>query len=530
MFEKVRRTLRSLRSHTSGNATLLMAFGMPALVGGTGIAVDVSQWYMWKRELQYAVDQSALAGAWARTDDSLKDKYVTRARQEFTANTSMTTTIATTPIVSLANYAGGSNNSVAVSATATQRLPFSSFLTGRSTTVYVFAQASFASGSTFTSCIIAVDDDADGAITIGGSSVLTAGCGMAALSSSESAIKVSGNPEIDAGWVLAKGGIDDWFDTHTDDEIHEHMSGLYDPFATLSPPNPTSSQTAKTYSCTPGATTTTANKTVVTTTSYSYWKGSNSNNAASFPTYSPKKPTTTSTTGPTNMTVANGTTAGTTSSSTDTWTKLSGSGQNTVWEKKTVAVATTYANVVVTTTQTQASVTPGTYTDLQVSCKTVFSSGVYILNGGQLKIPGQYQVTGAGVMFVLKGGASIHINGGSNVNLTAITAAELMAQGVNSVQANKLAGMLVFEDRSSTAGANANKLNGNAATVLNGTIYLPNSHISFEGTASVTSQCLMIAANMITITGNANMTTFCPAGVTEDTVVATEGGKVKLVA
>lgn len=529
MFEKVRSTLRNLRSHTSGNATLLMAFGMPALVGGTGIAVDVSQWYMWKRELQYAVDQSALAGAWARTDDGLKENYAARARQEFAANTSMTKTISTTPVVSLANYAGGSNNSVAVSATASQRLPFSSFLTGQSTTVYVFAQASFAAGSTFTSCIIAVDDDADGAVTIGGSSVLTAGCGIAALSDSETAIRVNGSPEIDAGWVLSAGGIDDWFDTHTDDEVHENLSGLYDPFAELSPPNPTASQTSKTYQCINGNTTTTADRTVVTTISYSYKRGSNSNNWSDY-AYSTPRAGSTTTTGPTNQTVANGTTNGTTSSTSTSSTRLSGSGQNAIWEVQTTTTQTTHANVLVTTTETQASVTPGTYTDLQISCKTVFSSGVYILNGGQLKIPGQYEVTGAGVMFVLKGGASIHVNGGSNVNLTAITAAELMAQGVNSVEANKLAGMLVFEDRSSTANSNANLLNGNAATVLNGTIYLPNSHISFQGTASVTSQCLMIAANMITITGTANMTTFCPAGSTEDTIVANEGGKVKLVA
>ena len=251
---------------------------------------------------------------------------------------------------------------------------------------------------------------------------------------------------------------------------------------------------------------------MVTTISYSYRRGSNANNAPSYAYGSPRQGSTT-TTGPTNQTVANGTTAGTTSSTSTTWTRLSGNGQNTIWEGQTTTTQTTHANVVVTTTETQASLTPGTYADLQVSCKTVFSSGVYILNGGQLKIPGQYQVTGSGIMFVLKGGASIHINGGSNVNLTAITAAELMAQGVDSVEANKLAGMLVFEDRSSTAGANANKLNGNASTVLNGTIYLPNSHISFQGTATVTSQCLMIAANMITITGNRQHDLVLPGGL-----------------
>lgn len=46
----------------------------------------------------------------------------------------------------------------------------------------------------------------------------------------------------------------------------------------------------------------------------------------------------------------------------------------------------------------------------------------------------------------------------------------------------------------------------------------------------MTSQCLMIAANTIAISGTANMSTFCPPpGVTEDTIVAKEVSKVKLV-
>ena len=59
---------------------------------------------------------------------------------------------------------------------------------------------------------------------------------------------------------------------------------------------------------------------------------------------------------------------------------------------------------------------------------------------------------------------------------------------------------------------------------------MPVSNLSFSGTAGVTSQCLMIAANTITLTGTANMTTFCPAGSTEDTTVASEASTVKLVA
>jgi hypothetical protein len=136
-----------------------------------------------------------------------------------------------------------------------------------------------------------VDEDADGAITIGGSSILTASCGLAALSDSDEAITVNGNPEVDAGWILARGGIDDWFNDNTDDTILENMSGLYDPFEDLVPPNPTESQVARTYSCVANPGTTTATRAVTTTLSYTYKRGSSANNATAY-NYSSPKPTT----------------------------------------------------------------------------------------------------------------------------------------------------------------------------------------------------------------------------------------------
>jgi uncharacterized membrane protein len=64
----IRKKLAGLTGCTSGNATLIVALGMPMLIGGAGLGVDVAQWYMWKRELQFAVDQAAIAGAWARAE------------------------------------------------------------------------------------------------------------------------------------------------------------------------------------------------------------------------------------------------------------------------------------------------------------------------------------------------------------------------------------------------------------------------------------------------------------------------------
>lgn len=530
MFTAIHRIMRELRRSTSGNAAMLVALGMPALIGTSGLAVDVSQWYMWKRELQYAVDQSALAGAWARTQTGSAANYQTRAQQEFDVNLSTVRGFTATPTVQLANYSGGSNNSVIVRASATRTLPFSSMLTGGTTTVAVYAQAAYTEGATYTSCMIATDDDDSGAITISGSSVITAGCGMAALSNSPTSVIVNGDPDINAGWVLSRGGIDDWFNDTSNNQVFEYMEGLQDPYGTLNPPNPAESQVARTYQCVKGKSTKYANVGSSATTTYSYWKGwSPSDPAFIQVNYNRAKEPLVLTVPPTYTIVTSDVVDGQVVTTTVRWTNANnGNNGNTVWEKALTVKTTTYSGTNTVTEPDIGNVDPGTYTDIKVACATTFKRGVYIIDGGGLEITGQYEVNGAGVMFVLKNGAYVKITGGSNINLTAIQASDLIARGVSEAEANKLAGMLIFEARDSS-GTTKNVINGNATTTLNGTIYLPKSNLDFAGTAKVTSQCLMIAAATINITGTANMTSFCPSGATEDTVVATMTSKVKLV-
>ncbi len=273
----LRRKLAALWGCKSGNAMLLVALGMPVLIGGTGFAVDTAQWYMWKGELQYAADQAAIAGAWARTREETEDTYVERAEQEFADNIAVTDAIASEPAVSLQNYATGTLNSVVVTASATKQLPFSFFLTGQTTTVRVSAQAAFEEGVTFTSCLVAVDEDASGAVTIGGSAEFIAGCGIAALSNAAEAITVNGNPTIEAGWLVTAGGVDDWFNdpNNSNDTVLENMDGLVDPFADLEPPSPAQSQVEREYVCPDGDTQTAYIADSVTTRTqitYTYWR------------------------------------------------------------------------------------------------------------------------------------------------------------------------------------------------------------------------------------------------------------------
>ena len=86
MRKKLLQNLKALKGCTSGNAMMLMALGMPMLIGGAGLGVDFSQWYLWKRELQLATDQAAIAAAWAKTATNTSSSYQTRGTQDYYAN------------------------------------------------------------------------------------------------------------------------------------------------------------------------------------------------------------------------------------------------------------------------------------------------------------------------------------------------------------------------------------------------------------------------------------------------------------
>lgn len=89
MWRPLRSFASRLWQQSGGNATLLLALGLPMLVGSAGLAVDTAQWYMWKRELQFAADQAAMAGAWSRAKNNTGSAYQVRARQERLANESV---------------------------------------------------------------------------------------------------------------------------------------------------------------------------------------------------------------------------------------------------------------------------------------------------------------------------------------------------------------------------------------------------------------------------------------------------------
>jgi len=235
--------VRRLARSKSGNAMLIVALAMPILIGSVGVAVDFSQWYLWKRELQLATDQAAMGAAWARTDSHTQDNYQTRGTQDFYANLAITSDFASTPSISLADYSNGNSNSVVVTATATKALPFSTFLTGQSATIGTYSQASFAEGGSYSACLIATGTSGT-TLSVGGSATVTAHCGMAALSCSSGAIEIDGSATVVADSIATCGTAN--VPDANKGAVTENVHGLSDEFADLDPPT---NDTARTYSC-----------------------------------------------------------------------------------------------------------------------------------------------------------------------------------------------------------------------------------------------------------------------------------------
>jgi hypothetical protein len=123
--------------------------------------------------------------------------------------------------------------------------------------------------------------------------------------------------------------------------------------------------------------------------------------------------------------------------------------------------------------------------------------GVYIVDGGELKINANAEITGAGVMFYLTGGARVSINGNATVDLSAATT-------------GTYAGVLFFGDRASSGGA-VNKFNGTASSSLTGAIYFATQDIQYNGNFSGAGGCTHVVGSTVEWSGNTSISQDCSA-------------------
>ena len=539
MLSTIRRILGDLRHNKSGNAMLLVALGMPVLIGTSGLAVDSAHYYMWKRDLQFAVDQAALAGAWARTTTATQSTYQSRALQEYNANVQNSADFDSGPTTTLVNYNSGTQNAVKVVASATKRLPFTNIVTGRSVTVSVTATASATQAgnsvtttttyNTLTACMIALNPTAYGAFTIGGNASGSVGCGGAALSTDPSAaIRENGNPSASFGQLVAGGGIEYSLLNNVGGDplkLKSNTVGMVDPLGTLA--TPTGNGITRTYTCpavvagSAAYTTYYATQLLRTKVTYTYGKGKTAPGTATtytsanpgFLANSDNNPGVTSNLSRTTGAYTGGgpTQAGPTVGAS---IAVAGSGNTTIWATPTTTTWTTLTlpnpssvlTPAVAANDGIARPLPGTYTDISIACQTIFQPGIFVING-TIDFSTNKTISGSGVLFVMTSANKINnINSNTNIALSGITASTLMTTyGYSSTDANKLAGMLFF-DKLST---NQIKFNGNSTTNFNGVIYTPKRTLWFNGTSAVSGACMMLVADKLMLDGTTDLSTFC---------------------
>ena len=341
---------KKLRNSTSGNAALLVGLGMPVLVGGTGYAVDTAQWYLYQRELQYAADQGALAGAWARGNGDVGIGYQTRAGQEFDDNISVTDVYTPVDAATLADFNGGTLNSVVVTATMTADLPFSQIILERPTTISVRSQAIFETIAAYNPCILAVRPSGSDSVWFNGGPNVNAACGIGAVSDSDDAVSISGNSgTYNVGFVVTAGTVLDRHDGFANADVVENSEGVFDPFENLVPPD---NPTPRTLSCGGSSDPWSADETQTEVVTYNYYQGRNARQAErdGTITYSGTGTSTPPSNPPTTITgvtysaepVVNS------QSVTSGLVQIAGSGRDAIWEQSVTTTTFTYNNVAFT--------------------------------------------------------------------------------------------------------------------------------------------------------------------------------------
>ncbi|HET7708057.1 MAG TPA: Tad domain-containing protein [Sphingomicrobium sp.] len=151
------------------------------------------------------------------------------------------------------------------------------------------------------------------------------------------------------------------------------------------------------------------------------------------------------------------------------------------------------------------SLKPGCYSSFNVgNGTTVLSPGVYYLNNASINLVGNELIIGEGVTIILTGSnpGTITMSGNSALQLTAPTDATCgLFNGTNSCLYKK---MLLIQAANADPD-NANTINGNNLTALDGALYFPKGSLTFSGDSAQSTKCAMVVGYTVAFNGNANI-------------------------
>jgi len=178
------------------------------------------------------------------------------------------------------------------------------------------------------------------------------------------------------------------------------------------------------------------------------------------------------------------------------------------------------------------NITPGRYTGgFNVTCKVVMAKGIYVIDGGIMDLTSnKADITGTGVMFLLRNGAQVKLGGSGNggyVNLSPMEAADFVGTA-NETYKNLYAGMLIYEDKTGQTTEVEHQFNGNADVSVRGTFYLPNGNLTVNGNSNTSPLCFQLWALTLKISGSTTISTTCTN--TQTNSAGSAVGGVRLVA
>lgn len=140
---------------------------------------------------------------------------------------------------------------------------------------------------------------------------------------------------------------------------------------------------------------------------------------------------------------------------------------------------------------------PGRYCDgLNLKNTVNLAPGVYVIDGGTLKINANANINGTGVTIYLANDANVDINGNATLNLSAPTSGDYK-------------GVLFMGSRSNTNVGNT--LNGTANSKMTGALYFPKQDVNYLGNFSGTSGCTQVVARTISWSGSTTLNVDCSA-------------------
>jgi hypothetical protein len=140
---------------------------------------------------------------------------------------------------------------------------------------------------------------------------------------------------------------------------------------------------------------------------------------------------------------------------------------------------------------------PGRYCGgLSINSTVNLKSGVFVIDGGTLKINANANISGTDVTIFLANGATVDMNGNASVNLTAPSS-------------GTYSGILMFSARENSSAIN--KINGTSTSQMTGTFYFPTQEVDYLGNFAGANGCTHIIADTVQWTGNATVGVDCTA-------------------